>query len=104
MSVTKLTIRAPVEIVFDTVYKFDLQSIWTVRAIFWLRAKLLGAKVQTRGARQFIAEMLHLGWRGLAEEPNHSFIAGRLVSLGKPMWSSHQFLLGSSRHSMSLVE
>jgi hypothetical protein len=76
MSVTKLTIRAPVEIVFDTVYKFDLQSIWTVRAIFWLRAKLLGAKVQTRGARQFIAEMLHLGWGRLAEEPNHFFIAG----------------------------
>ena len=72
----EITIRAPVAIVFNTVYKFDLQSIWMVRLIFWLRANLLSAKVQARGSTEFIAEMLHLGWERLAEERNHFFIAG----------------------------
>jgi hypothetical protein len=80
----EITIRAPVAIVFDTVYKFDLQSIWMVRRIFWLGAKLLRARVQARGATEFIAEMLHLGWERLAEERNHFLIAGAVVSLGKP--------------------
>ena len=36
-------IRAPAGLAFDVAEHFRLQSIPMVRAIFWLRAKLLGA-------------------------------------------------------------
>lgn len=73
----EITIQAPAPMVFEAACKFDLHSIWMVRAIFWLRAKILGAKAEaTRRPSGFIAEMLHIGWRRLNEEPNHVFIAG----------------------------
>lgn len=73
----EITIPAPTPIVFEAACSFDLQSIWMIRAIFWLRAKMLGAKNQaTVRPEGLVAEMLHMGWGRLAEEPNHFFIAG----------------------------
>ena len=36
-------VQAPADVVFDVAQHFDLQSIPIIRAIFWLRAKILGA-------------------------------------------------------------
>ena len=47
-----------------------MQSILMVRALFWLRAKMLGARMPA--ARRLIGlvdDMLTLGWGCLADEP-----------------------------------
>jgi hypothetical protein len=72
-----ITIHAPAPLVLDIARNFDIQSIRLIRALIWLRAKLLGA--QTAVARPpigLVSEMLGLGWRCLAEEPGRFFIAG----------------------------
>jgi len=62
-------VRAPAGVVFDVAQNFDLQSIPLVRAIFWLRAKILG--VAEMPAHLFekglVAETTAMGWRILAE-------------------------------------
>lgn len=73
----EITIHAPAELVLDVARNFDMQSIPTVRAIFWLRAKLLGAtEAAARVPQGLVADMLALGWACLAEEPGHFFVAG----------------------------
>jgi len=74
----EIVIRAPAEFVMETARDFDMQSIAVVRAIFWLRAKLLGARTAARAPRGLIADMLALGWERLAEESGRYFIAGAL--------------------------
>jgi hypothetical protein len=41
----EITIKAPAGFVLDVARNFDMQSIPMVRAIFWLRAKVLGGRV-----------------------------------------------------------
>jgi hypothetical protein len=73
----QITIRAPAAMVLEVARTFDLQSIFLIRAIFWLRAKMLGAKMETPPRRLgLVADMLALGWVRLAEEHNHFFVAG----------------------------
>jgi hypothetical protein len=73
----QIIIHAPAGVVFEILRDFNLQSIFVVRAIFWLRGWVLGAKTQPAQAPAgLIAEMLHLGWTRLAEEPNRFFVAG----------------------------
>jgi hypothetical protein len=72
----EVTIQAPAWLVFDIASHFDMQSIALVRAIFWLRAKLLGARMFPRRQTSFVAEMLALGWGRLAEAPGRYFVAG----------------------------
>ena len=43
-----LTVRAPADVVFRTACDFDFQSIPLVRAIFWLRAKLMRSEMKPR--------------------------------------------------------
>jgi hypothetical protein len=69
-------INAPAALVFEVARNFDLQSISTIRALFWLRAKLLGAKTTVSGPRRLIAYLLAIGWERLAEEPGQYFVAG----------------------------
>jgi hypothetical protein len=67
----EITIDAPADLVLEVAGNFDLQSIPTVRAILWLRAKMLGARRPTmRPATGLVTEMVALGWRCLAEEPS----------------------------------
>jgi hypothetical protein len=67
----QITIHAPAEMVFDIARDFDMESIFAIRAIFWLRSLVLGAKMQpARRSTGLVSEMLRLGWRRLAEEPN----------------------------------
>ena len=44
----KTLVRAPAALVFETARTFDLRSTPLVRAIFWLRAVILGAKAAAR--------------------------------------------------------
>lgn len=73
----EITIRAPAGLVLDVARTFDMQSLLLVRALFWLRAKLLGARRSAaRRPTGLVADMLALGWGCLADEPGHFFVAG----------------------------
>jgi hypothetical protein len=73
----QIMIRAPAAMVLEVARNFDLESIFIIRGIFRLRAKLLGAH---RGAplrrAGMVADMLDIGWGCLAESPNEFFVAG----------------------------
>jgi len=72
-----ITIHAPAALVLELARNFDMQSIPIIRAIFWLRAKVLGAKTQAgRRPEVLVAQMLTIGWERLAEEPDRFFVAG----------------------------
>jgi hypothetical protein len=71
------TIRAPASLVMEVATTFDLQSLPLVRAIFWLRAKVMGASPSPPRAPQgLLAETQALGWRLLAEEPGRLIVCG----------------------------
>jgi hypothetical protein len=72
----EIVIRAPAKLTLDTARNFDMQSIAMIRAIFWLRAKMLGAKSVAWRTQGLIADMLAIGWQPLAEEPGRYFAAG----------------------------
>jgi hypothetical protein len=72
----EITIRAPAGFVLHWACNLDIQSIPLVHGIFWLRAKLLRAKVVPRRPAGLVAEMLGLGWGRLAEQPERFFVAG----------------------------
>jgi hypothetical protein len=72
----QVVVRAPAGLVMETARGFDIQSIAAVRAIFWLRAKVLGAKASTWRSEGLVTDMLALGWQRLAEEPAKVFVAG----------------------------
>lgn len=73
----EITIRAPARLALEVARHFDMQSIRIVRALFWLRAKLLGAKMPAaRRPTGLVAHMLALGWGCLADDPGRFFVAG----------------------------
>lgn len=74
-------VRAPAEAVFDMAQKFDLQSISIIRAIFWLRAKLLRAAPPPPHlfAKGLVAETQALGWGILAVRPGRELVAGSVT-------------------------
>lgn len=77
----EITIHAPAPLVLEIARNFNLQSLPTIRFIFWLRAKLLGAKTSAQSAwesKGLVAEMLGMGWGRFAEEPDRFFIAGAI--------------------------
>jgi hypothetical protein len=73
-----LLVAAPAEVVFDVARHFDIASLPLVRATFWLRARLMGAR---GGAAQppmtaDVAGLLGMGWGLLTEEPGRYLAAG----------------------------
>lgn len=73
-------IEAPADLVFDVAMHFDLQSIPLVRAIFWLRGKLMGAApAGPRVPKGLIAEMMSLGWGVLAHRQEREIVMGAAV-------------------------
>jgi hypothetical protein len=72
----QIRIRAPAAFVLHWARELDIQSIPFVRALFLLRARLLGAKVSPRRPAGLVAEMVSLGWGCLAEQPERFFVAG----------------------------
>ncbi len=71
-----IKVRAPAGIVYKTASEFDMQSPLLIRAIFWLRAKLLGSAPRARPEGGLIAEMKDLGWGCLFESDGELFAAG----------------------------
>lgn len=70
-------VRAPAATVFETARRFDLRKVPSVRAIFWLRARILGARSGARDwSRGFVDEMVSLGWGVLEEMPGRWLVAG----------------------------
>jgi hypothetical protein len=75
----EILVHAPAGIVFDVAERFDLQSIPLVRAIFWLRAVLGGARekpARARFARGLVAETTAMGWGVLAHRPGRELVMG----------------------------
>lgn len=73
-----VSVNAPPHRVYDAARAFDMQSIFLVRMIFALRAKLMRATPVPRKARGFMEEMRSLGWGCLAERPGELFVAGAI--------------------------
>lgn len=74
-------VHAPADIVFDTARNFDLQSIPLVRAMFWLRALVLGAARPPADlfAKGLVAETTSMGWGILAERPGRELAVGSVT-------------------------
>ena len=70
-------VRAPAALTLETARTFDLRSSPLVRAIFRLRAMILGAKSPgTDWSRGFVEVLLQMGWGILAEEKDRWLVAG----------------------------
>jgi hypothetical protein len=73
------TIRAPAALVMEVATDFDMQSIGMVKAVFWLRAKLMRARrIATRKPQGILEETRSLGWGLLAEQPGRLLVCGAL--------------------------
>ena len=73
----EISIRAPARLVMDVASNFDMQSLPLVRAIFWLREKVMrSGRHAPRRPQGLLEEMQALGWGLLAEQ------RGRLVVFG----------------------
>ena len=73
----KIMVRAPAALVLETAQTFDLGSAPLVRAIFWLRGMILGAKAAAPDwSLGFVSVMLRMGWGVLAAESDRWFVAG----------------------------
>lgn len=74
-------VHAPADIVFDVAQSLDLQSIPLVRAIFWLRALVLGGAKPPAHlfAKGLVAETMATGWGILAERPGRELVAGSVT-------------------------
>jgi hypothetical protein len=73
----KIMVRAPAALVLETAQTFDLRSMPLVRAIFWMRGRILGTKAAAPDwSLGFVEVMLRMGWGILAGEPNRWFVAG----------------------------
>jgi hypothetical protein len=71
------TVHAPASIVMDVALNFDMQSIPVVRAIFWLRDVLLGARNHPpRRPQGILEETQSLGWGILDEQPGRAVVCG----------------------------
>jgi hypothetical protein len=72
-------IQAPAALVFDVAMHFDLQSIPLVRAIFWLRGKVMGATAATRSPQGLVAETIGLGWGVLSHRQGRRLLMGAVT-------------------------
>jgi hypothetical protein len=73
----EMIVQAPASTVFGVAEHFDLQSIPLVRAIFWLRGKILGAGNQPpRRPVGLVEETKALGWGELTRRPGRELVMG----------------------------
>jgi hypothetical protein len=72
-----ITIRAPAPLVMEVATTLDLQSLAVVRAIFWLREKLMrAAPPAPRVPQGLLAETRAMGWGLLAEQRDRLIVCG----------------------------
>ena len=73
-------VAAPADVTFGVAHDLDLQRSTIVRAIFTGRELLMGGERSKRKhAGSFLAEVLSLGWRILAEEPGRELVIGAVT-------------------------
>lgn len=73
-------VPAPAELTFSAARELDMQGSGLVRAIFRGRELLLGARPSEREPEQnLLSEVLALGWRVLAEEPERELVMGAVT-------------------------
>jgi hypothetical protein len=70
-------VDAPADLVFDVASNFDMQSLPLVKAIFWLREKVMrsGPHVPRR-PQGILEETRALGWGVLSEAPGRHIVCG----------------------------
>jgi hypothetical protein len=70
-------VKAPADVVLEVARNFDMQSIPAVHAIFWLRAKLMGAKAPAPApGTGLVASTQSLGWSVLLDERARAYVSG----------------------------
>src|SRR5262249_37289871 len=62
----------------------DIQSIRLVRAIFWLRSKLLRSAAMERKATALVREMKAIGWGVLTLQPDRLIVMGATTQPWQP--------------------
>lgn len=73
----EISIRAPAGLVMEIASNFDMQSLPLVRAIFWLREKVLrSGRHGPRRPQGLLDEMQALGWGRLAEQRDRLVVCG----------------------------
>jgi hypothetical protein len=73
----EIVVRAPADVTLDVARTLRLTSIPIVRAIFWLRARAMGAKGEDwLGHGGFVDEALAAGWGVLEDSPGRLLVAG----------------------------
>ena len=73
-------VEAPADATFAAAHELDLRRSTIVRAIFTGRELLMGAEHAKREHPSgFLAEVLGLGWRILAEEPGRELVLGAVT-------------------------
>jgi hypothetical protein len=73
----EITVAAPAAMVFEVARGFSMQSIPLVRAIFRLRALVMGAEQPASWPPAgIVAETQAMGWGKLGEEPGCWYVAG----------------------------
>lgn len=75
----EVRVAAPASLVFEAAQGLDLFSIPSIRAIFWLREKLLRTTPAPRPRGGLVAETLALGWGRLAERPGRDLVMGAVT-------------------------
>jgi hypothetical protein len=69
-------VRAPAGLVLETARDFDLQSIPAVRAVFWLRAKLLRSEAPASPQGMGLVTLTQsIGWGVLVDGPD-AYVSG----------------------------
>jgi hypothetical protein len=78
-------VAAPSDVTFGVAQNLDLRRSTIVRAIFTGRELLMGAEHSRREhPSSFLTEVMGLGWRVLAEEPERELVVGAVTQPWKP--------------------
>ena len=72
-------IKAPATLVFDVAMQIDPQAIPLVRAILWLRGKVMGSTPVSRKTRGLVAETMSLGWGVLSHRQGRELVMGAVT-------------------------
>jgi len=76
----EVIVQVPADTVFSVAEHFDLQSIPLVRAIFWLRGKIMRARDTTpRRPAGLVEETKSLGWGELTRRPGRELVMGAVT-------------------------
>jgi hypothetical protein len=76
----EIRVKAPAEVTFAAARALELVRSPVIRAIFRGRELLMGSTAKASDPpRPFLEEMLTLGWRVLAEEPDREIVVGAVT-------------------------